>query len=118
MSYSKPSEKVLQNLAKRRLILKAKVDQGKVLAEGADSKFWLTYKQMFKKKLLRIEDQLDDYRTMTNEQIRDMLAQRFDLKMFISAPEDFSKDLDKMNEEIEKLDTQISEYKERLAQNV
>ena len=107
-------EDALARLQRRQKFLKSKIEQGRVLAEGASSPFWKNYKQILRDKLTTVERKLDGFESLSNDQIRVLLTTRFELKLFISTPDDFSKSLERMEEALEKLKQEIDGRKTKL----
>lgn len=110
----KTAQDALARLQRRQKFLKTKIDQGRVLADGAGSPFWKSYKQILKEKLGSIESKLDHFESHSNDQIRVLLTTRAELKIFISTPDDFSRSLELMEEQLEKLNQEINGRKSKL----
>ena len=112
--YKKPSEKVLEAKMRRFRTLKKQISEAEIIAQGADSAFWKAYKSLQKDKLLDIERKLDNFQVLTPEERLTMLVTRQVIKIFISAPDDFSRDMELMKKELDKIKVEIDAYRDRI----
>jgi|SRR3990167_2969386 len=115
MKHRKPSDIVLKKLMRRQLVLKNQIEDAKIIGEGADTKFWKTFKDKVKDKRDSIEAQLNGFESLTQDQRTILLAQKKTIAIFLNIPEDFAADLERMNRQLEDVRVKIDEYRGRLS---
>ena len=106
MSNKERRLKELEGVAKR---LEREITKSSLFSEGIKGDFWKAVEGKFKMDLDSIEKALDGYRKLTADQIRDLLADRLnvrrflDIRDYVKAKTAFENRLNVINERIREL---------------
>lgn len=90
MPDKKPSSLKLKQLRAEAQRLEREIGKAGLFAEGVKSEFWRAMEIKLKDELQGIESKLDNYRGLTDNQIRDLLADRLKTRGFLGV-KDFVK---------------------------
>jgi hypothetical protein len=107
----KPDPKLKDKLLTHITRLKAEIKENEVISELEDNPGWVRIKKAVQRKYDSIDDQLNSFGNMTNDQIRALLKEREIVHYFTSFVDDSVKALAHLQNKLAKAEEERERYK-------
>lgn len=114
MAILKPTQERFDSMRKAEASIRKEIEENIVISDGSKSKFWKLIQKKIEIKQAKIEERLDEYHTLTHDQVIGILESRRELRFFKELADQALNINRHLSIQLEKVNKEINGYKQRL----